>query len=612
MTLIRIAWQFLRTRKLLVAAILAFQLGQVLLSLWLPALNAAIIDDGILTGNQRVIWEKGALMLGLAILQIACMVGAIYAGSRTSMEFGRELRARIFRQVNRFSVADQHRFGAPTLITRTTNDVTQVQTVVLMTFTVMITAPIMGIGGILMALQQDPQLSLLLLIIVPLLGLIIAGVMIGLTPRYKIQQTRIDRINTLLREQLTGVRVIRAFVRQRATKEKFAQANTELRRIWLQIGWLWAFLMPATMLVVGLSSAAVVWFGGGRIAAGQMQVGELTAFITYLMMILGAVMMSGMMAMMFPRGEVSANRLREIERTEPSIKAPARVTPLPAEPLTFELRDACIQFAGAEQPVIEDVSMRLAPGATLALIGSTGSGKSSLIKLFPRLIDASRGQALAGGIDVRELDPAQLRARIAFVPQRAFLFSGTIASNVAGLPRAPHTAATATESVAGADHAAESELAEIDEPRVRRALKAAQAWEFVRELDGDMHARVESGGKNYSGGQRQRLTIARALYRCLPDSVTGKRQADLLIFDDSFSALDFATDAALRTHLREYIGDIAVLIVAQRVGTIRAADEIFVLADGRVEAHGTHAQLLESSPTYQEIVASQLTKEEAL
>ena len=589
--------------------VLAAQLGQVLLSLWLPALNAAIIDDGIIAGNQRVIWVNGLIMLGAALAQIACMVGAIYAGSRTSMEFGRDLRKRIFGHVQSFSATDQHRFGAPTLITRTTNDVTQVQMVVMMTFTVMITAPIMGIGGIVMALQQDAQLSWLLAVMVPVLALIIAGVMMKLTPRFKIQQTRIDRINTLLREQLTGVRVIRAFVRQRSEREKFDGANRDLRKVGLEIGWLWSFMMPASLLVIGLSSVAVVWFGAGRINAGQMQVGALTAYITYLMMIFGAVMMGGMMAMMFPRGEVSANRLTEIELVEPSIKAPARprALPAPGEPISFELREATIQYEGAEEPVIAGANMRVTPGATVAIIGSTGSGKSSLIRLFPRMIDAASGAVLAGGINVRDLDPRELRERIAFVPQKAFLFSGTIASNVAGLPRLAPKAARA------ASH--------IDESRVRRALEAAQAWEFVSELEDGIHAAVESGGMNFSGGQRQRLTIARAIYRCLPSSSESEHPdstpmctsapADLLIFDDSFSALDFATDAALRTHLREYIGDTAVLIVAQRVSTIRYADEIHVLGDGCIEASGTHAELMDSSPTYREIVSSQLTEEEA-
>ena len=576
--------------------IVAFQLAQVLLSLWLPSLNATIIDDGILASNQQVIWRTGAVMLAASLVQIGCMVGAIYAGARTSMEFGRALRSQIFRKVQSFSAADQHRFGAPTLITRTTNDVTQVQMVVLMTFTIMITAPIMGVGGIVMALLQDAKLSLLLLVVVPILAAIILGVMAGLTPRYKVQQTRIDRINTLLREQLTGVRVIRAFVRQDTEREKFREANDNLRKIWLQIGWLWAFLMPATQLVIGLSSAAVVWFGGARIEAGSMQVGSLTAYINYLMMILGAVMMSGMMAMMFPRGEVSANRLREIDETVPSIQSPADPKPLSAEPLTFELRNAALQYPGAEDPVISDVSLTVAPGCTIAIIGSTGSGKSSLVRLFPRLIDATSGSVRVNGIDVREVDVQALRSRIAYVPQKAFLFSGTIASNVAGLPRMPEDPAKAAEL--------------IDEDRVRRALEAAQAWEFVAKLDEGMHEEVESGGKNYSGGQRQRLTIARAIYRALPDA-QGRRQADLLIFDDSFSALDFATDAALRTGLRDYVGDVGVVTIAQRVATIRGADEILVLADGTIEARGKHSELMQSSPTYREIVKSQLTEQEA-
>lgn len=613
-TLFRLAWRFLRTKKLLLAAIIFFQLGQILLSLWLPSLNATIIDRGILAGKHDVVWINGLIMLGVATVQVAFMVGAIYAGSRTAMEFGTDLRAHVFRAVQKFSPTDQHRFGAPTLITRTTNDVTQVQMVTLMTFTVMITAPIMGIGGIVMALRQDAQLSLLLLVIVPLLALIIAAVMAGLTPSYGVQQQRIDRINTLLREQLTGVRVIRAFVRQRSERKKFEQANSELRAIWLKIGWLWAFLMPATSLVVGISSAAVMWFGGERIQAGHMEVGSLTAYINYLMMILGSVMMSGMMAMMFPRGNVSAKRLQEIDNTIPSIHSPNTPSPLPSEPLTFELKHVTIQYEGAEDPVIRDADMCLSPGSLVAIIGSTGSGKSSIAKLFPRLLDPSSGQVMVSGLDARTLNLQQLRSRIAYVPQRAFLFSGTIASNVAGLPRmssgdSPQERTGANQNAhCGKTHEDE---AHYDEARIRLALEAAQAWDFVSDLNDGIHAAVESGGQNFSGGQRQRLAIARAIYRCIPDTRTGQRQADLLIFDDSFSALDFATDAALRTNLRRYVGDVAILLIAQRVSTIRNATEIVVLAAGGIEARGSHAELMKISPTYRDIVRSQLTEEEA-
>lgn len=589
MTLINIGWDFLKRKKAAFGAIVALQVLQVLLSLVLPAINAKIIDDGIIPENVPLIWRLGGIMLGIAILQILAMVGAIYLGAKTAMELGRELRAKTFRQVQSFSATDQHKFGAPTLITRTTNDVTQVQMVILLTFTVMIMSPIMGFGGVFMAIQQNAKLSLLLIVVVPLLGALILLVMRALSPRYRIQQERIDRINTLLREQLTGVRVIRAFVRQDTEREKFDTANKNLREIWLQIGFLWAFMMPAANLVIGVASAAVVWFAGHLIEAGDMQVGALTAYISYLMMIMMAVMMSGMMVMLFPRGEVSAKRLQEIYDVVPSIQAPASPTPLPAGPISFELDNACLKYPGAEEPVLNDINMTFAPGKVTALIGSTGSGKSSVIRLLPRVIDATGGEVRAGGIPVTDLDPKELRSRIALVPQRAFLFSGTIASNVAGSP--------------SADVA-------VDPERVTRALQAAQAWEFVEKLEKGIDAEVESGGKNFSGGQRQRLTIARAIYRCLPDE-NGERQADLLIFDDSFSALDFITDARLRSGLRSFVGDIAVFIVAQRVSTIRQADEIHVLDAGAVVGRGRHEELLETCETYQEIVASQLSAEEA-
>ncbi len=589
MTLLRMGWNFLRHRKGSLAIIAILQTTQVLLSLLLPSLNARIIDDGILPGNVGLIWSTGLIMLFISVVQIACMIGAIYVGAKTAMQMGRELRATTFRKVQSFSATDQHRFGAPTLVTRTTNDVTQVQMVILLTFTIMVMAPLMGIGGVVMAIQQDATLSLLLVVIVPILSVIILAVMRALTPRSQIQQKRIDRINTLLREQLTGVRVVRAFIRQKSEREKFDVANKELRQIWLEIGMLWAFLMPVTQMVIGLSSAAVLWFGGFRIESGDMQVGSLTAFITYLMMIMGSVMMSGMMVMILPRGEVSAARLQEIHDTVPAVRAPENPATLPAGPISFELDNACLQYPGAEVPVLDNISMTMSPGTTTAIIGSTGSGKSSILKLIPRLIDTTGGEVRAGGIPVTQLDPLELRNRIALVPQKAFLFSGTIATNVSGSARSD---------------------ASYDADRVRRALEAAQALEFVDRLDDGFDAKVEAGGSNYSGGQRQRLTIARAIYRCLPDS-NGNRDADLLVFDDSFSALDFATDAKLRNNLRSFVGDIAVLIIAQRVSTIRTADEIHVLDDGAVVGRGTHGELMESCETYQEIVTSQMSAEEA-
>ncbi|WP_406714429.1 ABC transporter ATP-binding protein [Trueperella pyogenes] len=588
MTLIRIGWDYLKRKKVAFFAIVLLQVAQILLSLVLPAINAKIIDDGIAAGNTSLIWSLGAVMLGIAIVQLLTLVGAIYLGARIAMDLGRELRGRAFRQVQSFSATDQHKFGAPTLITRVTNDVTQAQMVILLTFTVMIMAPIMGFGGVFMAIQQNAHLSLLLVIIVPVLAALIFFVMRALAPRYTTQQERTDRINTLLREQLTGVRVIRAFVRQQTVRTKFDQASLDLRRIGLEIGVLWAFLMPAASFIVGASSAAVVWFAAHLISAGTMQVGALTAFISYLMMIMVAVMLSGMMVIFFPRGEVSAKRLQRILDVTPSITAPAKPVALPKDQLTFELDAVGLRYPGAEEPVLSDITMRFAPGTESAVIGSTGSGKSSIIRLLPRLIDATSGEVRAGSIPVSQLDPQELRSRIALVPQKAFLFSGTIATNVAGSARPD---------------------ADYDANRVTLALQAAQAWNFVSKLEDGIESKVEPGGKNFSGGQRQRLTIARAIYRCLPDA-NGHRQADLLVFDDSFSALDFSTDARLRNGLRSFIGDMAVVMVAQRVSTIRNADQIYVLDDGRIVGVGKHLDLLENCSTYQEIVASQLDAEE--
>ncbi|WP_460998110.1 ABC transporter ATP-binding protein [Trueperella pyogenes] len=588
MTLIRIGWDYLKRKKVAFFAIVLLQVAQILLSLVLPAINAKIIDDGIAAGNTSLIWSLGAVMLGIAIVQLLTLVGAIYLGARIAMDLGRELRGRAFRQVQSFSATDQHKFGAPTLITRVTNDVTQAQMVILLTFTVMIMAPIMGFGGVFMAIQQNARLSLLLVIIVPVLAALIFFVMRALAPRYTTQQERTDRINTLLREQLTGVRVIRAFVRQQTVRTKFDQASLDLSRIGLEIGVLWAFLMPAASFIVGASSAAVVWFAAHLISAGTMQVGALTAFISYLMMIMVAVMLSGMMVIFFPRGEVSAKRLQHILDVTPSITAPAKPVALPKDQLTFELDAVGLRYPGAEEPVLSDITMRFAPGTESAVIGSTGSGKSSIIRLLPRLIDATSGEVRAGGVPVSQLDPQELRSRIALVPQKAFLFSGTIATNVAGSARPD---------------------ADYDADRVTLALQAAQAWDFVSKLEDGIESKVEPGGKNFSGGQRQRLTIARAIYRCLPDA-NGHRQADLLVFDDSFSALDFSTDARLRNGLRSFIGDMAVVMVAQRVSTIRNADQIFVLDDGRIVGVGKHLDLLENCSTYQEIVASQLDAEE--
>ncbi|WP_216386762.1 ABC transporter ATP-binding protein [Arcanobacterium phocae] len=589
MTLIRLVWKYLRSKKSVLALIVTLQIAQVLLSLWLPNLNAHIIDDGIIAGDTTYIWTTGLLMLGVSLAQILCISAAMYVSARTAIGVGKELRADAFRHVQTFSTTEQHRFGASTLVTRATNDITQIQSILLNSFAILIMAPLLGIGGVAMAVLEDPPLSLLLLVVVPLLSVLIIGTMRMLVPRSVLQQQRIDKINTLLREQLIGVRVIRAFTQEKTVAHKFEQANLNLRKVWLEIGLLWAFLMPTAQLVVGISSVGVVWFGGHRIAAGLMNVGALTAYISYLMMIMGAVMMSGFMVMLFPRGQVSAGRLAEIFSTTSSIANSSQPAVVPKRPRTFQMNDVSLKYPGAERGVLSHITIDLSPGKTVALIGSTGSGKSSILKLIPRLMDPTSGSVTLNGTEIRDLDLAQLRSIIAFVPQKSFLFAGTIASNVAGQARP-------TE--------------DIDAERVRTALQAAQAWEFVADLDKTIDAAVESGGVNFSGGQRQRLAIARALYRCLPDQ-NGQRQADLLVFDDSFSALDNATDSRLRSALRSYVGDIAILIVGQRVSSIRHADVIHVLDEGQIVGSGTHDHLRESNETYQEILASQMSEEEA-
>lgn len=607
MTLLKIAWDFLKYKKLPIALLLFFQLMQVLMNLVLPVINAKVIDEGIVAKNPTVIWQQGLVMILASALQIIFMIGAAYYTSKVAQELGRDLRRDIFCRVQNFAATDQHRFGAPTLITRTTNDVTQVQMVVMMCFGMLLSAPLMGVGGFVMALSQDLQLSIVLLIVVVLLGAIIGVVAVKLIPTYEITQQRIDRINTLLREQLTGVRVIRAFVKQKENAAKFDTANHALRQIWLKIGWLWAFLFPATSMITGTASAAVVWFGGYQIEAGQMQVGALTAYISYLMMVSFAAIMAGMIVMFYPRGEISAKRLAEIRDTVPQISNPANPQPLPPTPLEFQLDHASLKYPGAQEAVLTDISLTLTPGKTVGIIGSTGSGKSSLIKLLPRLIDPTEGRVLADGVPITDVDLVQLRQRIALVPQKAFLFRGSIASNVAGVVNAPEDLDDSPEQ----KKAKQDQLAQrIDLARVKLALEAAAASEFVDQLDAGIFAPVESGGQNFSGGQRQRLTIARAIYRCLPDK-TGNREADLLIFDDSFSALDFATDARLRSNLGKYLSDIAVLIIGQRIATIRHADEILVLEHGKIDGRGTHESLLQTNAVYQEIVKSQLQGEEA-
>ena len=581
--LLRLSWDYLRQRKARVLAVLVLQLIQSIASLWLPAINAMIINDGVLLADIGKIWQLGSIMLAVTILQVIAMGTAIYVGAGLAMGLGHHLRSEMFVKVQGFGRAELHSFGPASLITRSTNDVTQVQMVVHMTFTIIVMAPIMGVGGIIMAAGQDVALSGLFAIIVPVLGLFTFGMMVRLAPLYEIQQKRVDTINRLLREQLTGVRVIRAFLRQRAQMLRFRAANDDMREVWLKIGTTWAFMMPVIQMIVGLSSVAIVWFGGHRIDDGGMQVGALVAFINYLMLILMAIMMAAMMFMMVPRAQVSATRIGAVLNTDIDIKAPADPAPLPPSPAAYSINSATVQYDDADRPVLDSISLSLDPGTTTAVVGGTGSGKTTLVHMLSRMVDPVSGSVTLGGTDIKSFDPMALRERVALIPQKAYLFAGTVASTVTG----------------------ERGASQFDEKRIWRALDAAQATEFVAKLDDGLEARIDPGGRNLSGGQRQRLTIARALYRAMEDEV------DLIIFDDSFSALDFATDQRLRHALPEAIPGTAVLIVAQRISTIRSADRILVLDEGRDVGQGTHEELMTSCTTYQEIVSSQLSAEEA-
>ncbi|GLW16666.1 multidrug ABC transporter ATP-binding protein [Streptomyces sp. NBRC 13847] len=567
----------MRPHRRALSLIVLLQLIQTLATLYLPTLNADIIDNGVVKGDTGYILGTGGFMVVVTLLQIVCAIGAVYFGARTAMALGRDLRAAVFDRVQSFSAREIGAFGAPSLITRTTNDVQQVQMLVLMTFTMMVTAPIMCIGGVLMALNQDVPLSGLLLVIVPVLAVLISLIVRRLRPLFRGVQQRIDTVNRVLREQITGIRVIRAFVRDGYERERFAGANTDLFDMSLRSGRLMSMMFPLVMLIVNLSGVAVVWFGGLRIDADKMEIGALTAFLSYLMYILMSIMMATFMVMMLPRAEVCAERIQEVLSTDSSVVPPENPVTTLRRHGELELRNVEFRFPGAEQPVLKDISLIARPGETTAVIGSTGSGKSTLLGLVPRLFDATGGAVLVDGEDVRTLDPETLARTIGLVPQKPYLFSGTVASNLRY----------------GNPDATDEEL--------WQALETAQAREFVERMEGGLAAPVAQGGGNVSGGQRQRLAIARALVR----------RPEIYLFDDSFSALDYATDAALRAALSRETDRATVVIVAQRVATIRGADRIVVLDEGRVVGTGTHTELMAGNETYREIVLSQLTEQEA-
>ncbi len=576
--LIRLVREYLRPWRGAVAALLVLQLVQTLAALTLPGLNADIIDDGVAAGDPERIVQLGGIMLAVSMLQVVCAIGAVRFGAFAATAFGRDLRTAVFRRVQSFSAREMAGFGAPTLITRTTNDVQQVQMVVLLTFTVMVMAPIMLIGGVIMALREDVPLSGLLVIAVPVLGVTVGLVVSRMVPYFRVMQERIDAINGLLRERIAGIRVVRAFVRERWESARFAVANRELQGSALATGRLMALMFPLVMLVTNATGAGVLWFGGQRIDSGEMPVGALIAFLSYLMFILMAVMLATMMFVMVPRAMVAAERIAEVLDTDTSVLPPTRPIALPRPARgVVELRGVDFRYPGAERPVLHGIALRAEPGTTTAVIGSTGSGKSTLIGLIPRLFDVTGGAVLVDGVDVRELEPNDLWSMIGLIPQKPFLFGGTVASNLRY----------------GKPDATEAELWD--------ALEVARARDFVEAMPGGLEAAIAQGGTNVSGGQRQRLAIARAIIR----------RPRILLFDDAFSALDFATDAALRAALAPRTRDATVIIVAQRVSTIRGANRIVVVDEGRVVGAGTHQELMATSPTYREIALSQATEEEA-
>ena len=558
-------------------AILALQVLATAMSLYLPNLNAQIIDDGVVKGDTDLIWRSGALMLLFSLVQAAGQISATWFGALTAMSLGRDLRAAIFDRALSFSTREMRDFGASSLLTRNTNDVLQVQTIVQTTLTIIVGAPIMMVGGFVMAVREDFGLSWIIAVSVAVLGAAVSLLVIFVSPLFQRMQTNLDNLNRVLREQISGIRVIRAFIREHHESRRFEGANEDVYSVTLRASRWMVLLFPIAMFMVNISSVAVIWFGAFRIDSGDIQIGQMTAFLNYLIQILISVMMSTMLLFLAPRSAVSADRILEVLDTEPTVAPPA--DPVAPQELTgvVEFRDVTFTYPGAEDPVLANLSFTLTPGRTTAIIGSTGSGKSTLVNLIPRLYDVSGGEVLVDGVDVRRLDPDALWSRIGLVPQKPYLFSGTVASNL----------------LYGRPDATPEQMWE--------ALRIAQAADFVEKLDGGLAAHIAQGGTNVSGGQRQRLSIARALVK----------EPAVYVFDDSFSALDVATDARLRAALAPATADRATLIVAQRVATIRGADEILVLEHGRIVGRGTHDELLAGNATYQEIVDSQLSAEEA-
>ena len=569
--LLRLLRTHLRPYRRLLFAVLVLQSGQAAANLYLPNLNAKIIDNGVLTGDTAYIWRTGALMLAVTVAQMTLSITAVYFGSKAAMAFGRDVRSDLFHQVTSFSQQEVNLLGTPSLITRITNDVQQVQMLVVMGTTMAIAAPITAVGGIIMAVNADVQLSLLLVVSIPTLMVVLTLIIRRMIPQFRLMQERIDNVNKVLREQITGMRVVRAFVRQPEEAVRFEKVNRDLTDTSLTAGRLMALLFPVVLLVVNASSVGVIWFGSSLVSEGELTIGTMVAFISYFTIILMSIMMATFVAMMAPRAAVSADRIVEVLDTETSVVISHDAVSDLATSGSLEFREVGFAYPGAEAPVLADISFRSLAGQTTAIIGSTGSGKTTLLNLVPRLFDATSGSVLVDGVDVRDLEPQALWNRVGIVPQKPYLFTGTVATNLRY----------------GRSDATDDEL--------WAALRVAQADEFVAAMPGGLDARIAQGGGNVSGGQRQRLAIARALVR----------RPEIYLFDDSFSALDLATDARLRAALKPWTQGDTVIVVAQRVSTIADADQILVLEDGRVVGLGRHDDLLATCPTYAEIVASQ-------